>query len=139
MSPTRRKILYAVSFEICGIFVAGVALWLMSTADAARSFSLSALAATVAMIWSFAFNSVFEAWEARHPLRGRTKRRRAAHAILFEGGLLAVLLPLTAWWLSVGIVEALMLEAGLVAVFILYTYLFTWGFDLIFGPPASAR
>lgn len=139
MSPTRRKVLYAVSFEICGIVVAGLSLWAMSTSDVAHTFSLSALAAGVAMVWSVAFNSVFEVWEARQPQRGRTKIRRAAHAILFEGGLLAILLPLTAWWLSVGLWQALMLEAGLVAIFLLYTYAFTWIFDRVFGLPASAR
>ena len=139
MSPLTRKILYAVSFEACGILVSGLALLVLSDADAAHSFSLSALAATLAMLWSTAFNTGFEAWEARQPQRGRTPRRRALHAVLFEGGLLAVLLPVTAWWLSVGIWQAVMLEGGLVVVFILYTYAFTWAFDLIFGLPASAR
>ncbi len=30
-------------------------------------------------------------------------------------------------------------EAGLIALFIVYTYIFTWGFDRIFGLPALAR
>ena len=139
MSPLSRKILYAVSFELCGILVAGMALLVMSSADAAHTFSLSALAATIAMLWSYAFNSSFEAWEARQPQRGRSTTRRALHAVLFEGGLMAVLLPVTAWWLSVGLWQALLLEGALVAVFIAYTYAFTWAFDRIFGLPASAR
>jgi uncharacterized membrane protein len=91
------------------------------------------------MIWSYIFNTAFEAWESRQIHRARTRLRRMVHAVLFEGGLLAVLLPLTAWWLSISMLQAMMLEAGLVAVFILYTYLFTLAFDGLFGPPISAQ
>lgn len=139
MSPVFRKVLYAVSFEVIGIVIAGLALMVLSSADPARSFSLSALAATIAMAWSYAFNGLFETWEARQASRGRSRARRAAHAILFEGGLLAILLPLTAWWLAVSLWTALILEGWLIAIFILYTYLFTWAFDAIFGLPQSAR
>ncbi|MGQ0610956.1 MAG: PACE efflux transporter [Paracoccaceae bacterium] len=139
MTPVFRKVLYAVSFEIIGILIAGLALMALAGADPVRSFSLSALAATIAMAWSYAFNSLFEAWEARQASAGRSRARRAAHAILFEGGLLAILLPLTAWWLGVSLWTALILEGWLIAVFILYTYLFTWAFDAIFGLPQSAR
>mgnify|MGYP002630742104 CR=1 FL=1 len=139
MSSFQRKVLYSVLLEICGILVAGLTLLLMSSADASHTFSLSALAATVAMLWSFAFNTLFETWENRQIKRGRSWARRATHAILFEAGLVAVLLPLTAWWLSVSILRALMLEGVLVAVFIAYTYVFTWAFDRLFGLPQSAR
>jgi uncharacterized membrane protein len=139
MSPVFRKVLYAVSFEVIGILVAGATLMLLAKSDPARSFSLSFLAATIAMVWSYGFNSLFEAWEARQPRRGRSKTQRAIHAVLFEGGLVAILLPLTAWWLQVSLWTALFLEGWLIAVFILYTYLFTWAFDLLFGPPQSAR
>jgi uncharacterized membrane protein len=139
MSPTRRKIVYAVSFETLGTLLASVALMLMSDADAGSSLALSVLTATIALSWSFVFNSVFEAWEARQPVKGRSLRRRTVHALLFEGGLVLICIPVMAWWLQVGYLEALVYEAGLIALFILYTYLFTWGFDRVFGLPASAR
>lgn len=139
MTARQRKILFAVSFEVFGILVAGLFLLVLSGSDGARTFSLAAVAATGAMIWSYVFNTVFEAWEARQTRRGRSRLRRVVHAILFEGGLMAVLLPLTAWWLSVSLLEALALEGGLVIVFILYTYAFTCGFDRVFGLPQSSR
>ena len=66
-------------------------------------------------------------------------RRRTVHALMFEGGLVLICIPVMAWWLQVGYLEALVYEAGLIALFIVYTYAFTWGFDRIFGLPASAR
>lgn len=139
MTPTRRKIIYAVSFETLGTLLATGALMLMSDADAGSSLVLSVLTATIALSWSFVFNTVFEAWEARQPVKGRSLRRRTMHALLFEGGLVLICIPVMAWWLQVGYLEALVYEAGLIVLFIVYTYVFTWGFDRIFGLPASAR
>ena len=139
MTPTRRKIVYAVSFETLGTLVASVYLWLVSDADAGSSLALSVLTATIALSWSYVFNTIFEAWEARQPVKGRTLKRRTAHALLFEGGLVLICIPVMAWWLQVGYLEALVYEAGLIALFIAYSYAFTWGFDRIFGMPASAR
>jgi uncharacterized membrane protein len=139
MTPTRRKIIYAVLFETLGTLVATAYLYLVSEAGAGSSLVLAVLTATIALGWSFVFNTLFEAWEARQPVRGRSLRRRTAHALLFEGGLVLICIPVMAWWLRVGYLEALIYEAGLIALFIGYTYLFTWGFDRVFGLPASAQ
>lgn len=139
MTPARRKILYAVSFETLGTLVASVYLWLVSDASAGSSLALAILTATIALCWSYAFNTLFEAWEARQSVTGRSFARRTAHALLFEGGLVLIFIPVMAWWLQVGLLEALAYEAGLIILFIVYTWFFTWGFDLIFGLPASAR
>jgi uncharacterized membrane protein len=139
MSPTRRKIIYAVTFETLGTLLASLYLWLVSDASPASSLALSVLTATIALSWSFVFNSLFEAWEARQSTKGRSLRRRTAHALLFEGGLVLICIPVMAWWLGVGLLEAAAYEAGLIVLFIVYTYAFTWGFDRIFGLPASAR
>jgi uncharacterized membrane protein len=111
----------------------------MSEASAASSLALSTLTATIALCWSYIFNTGFEAWESRHPVKGRSLRRRTVHALLFEGGLVLICIPVMAWWLDVGYLQALVYEAGLITLFIAYTYAFTWGFDRIFGLPASAR
>jgi uncharacterized membrane protein len=139
MSPARRKIIYAVSFETLGTLVASIYLLVVSDASPASSLALSILTATIALCWSYLYNSIFEAWEARQPVRGRSLRRRTVHALMFEGGLVLICIPVMAWWLQVGYLQALAYEAGLIALFIVYTYAFTWGFDRIFGLPASAR
>ena len=139
MTPVRRKIVYAVSFEALGTLVASAYLWTVSEASAWSSLALSILTATIALCWSYVFNSIFETWEARQLVKGRSLRRRTAHALMFEGGLVLICIPVMACWLRVGYLEALAYEAWLIAVFIVYTYLFTWAFDRIFGLPASAR
>lgn len=139
MTPTTRKILYAVSFETLGIAVASAGLLAMSDANATQSVILSAITATIAMAWSMGFNALFEAWESRQSTKGRSLARRSVHALLFEGGLVILVLPIMAWWLHVDLWTALRYEAGLIVLFIIYTYVFTWSFDRIFGLPASAK
>ena len=85
-----------------------------------------------------AWNWLFEAWEARQPAGGRGVLRRVAHAIGFEGGLLVFLVPLMAWSLGIGLVEAFVLDLGFLAFFLVYTFVFNLAFDTLFGLPASA-
>ena len=139
MTPTTRKIVYALSFETIGIAVSTLGLLLLSDASPTDSLVVSAFASTIAMTWSFIFNLIFEAWEASQTTKGRSLARRAVHALGFEGGLVLLMLPLMAWWLDVSLLQALVYESGLIAIFIAYTYVFTWAFDRIFGLPASAR
>lgn len=139
MTPARRKLVYAVSFEALGTLVASAYLLIVSEASAGSSLALSILTATIALCWSYVFNTGFEAWEALQSVKGRSLRRRTAHALLFEGGLVLICIPVMAWWLGVTLWQALVYEAGLIVLFIVYTYLFTWGFDRVFGLPASAR
>ena len=49
-----------------------------------------------------------------------------------------VLIPLMAWWFGVTLWEATVMEAGLLVFFLVYTYVFNWCFDHVFGLPASA-
>ena len=139
MTPTSRKILYAISFETLGVAVATIGLRLMSEASTASTHTLSTLTPSLPLTWSFPFHSLSTAWEARQTTRGRSLKRRSAHALLFEGGLVLFLVPIMGWWLGVSLWQALVFEAGLIVLFITYTYIFTWGFDRLFGLPHSAR
>jgi len=139
MAPLVRKLLYAVSFELCGILVASAGLVAMTGTQAGSSLILSTISAGVAMTWSMAFNAGFELWEARQKTRGRPFRRRALHALLFEATMTLIFVPFLAWWLGVTLWRAFTYELGLIGLFVVYTWAFTWAFDRIFGLPPSAR
>ena len=51
---------------------------------------------------------------------------------------MAFLVPVFAWWLDVSLWQALVMDLGLVVFFLIYTFVFNWAFDLVFGLPASA-
>jgi uncharacterized membrane protein len=41
--------------------------------------------------------------------------------------------------MGIGLIEALIYDAGLIIFFAVYAVVFTWAFDRIFGLPESAR
>jgi len=47
--------------------------------------------------------------------------------------------PLLAWWFGVSLWQALAMDFGLLLFFLVYTFVFTWVFDHLFGLPAAAR
>ncbi len=64
--------------------------------------------------------------------------RRVAHAIGFEGGLALIMVPFMAWWMGITLWQALVLDVGLLLFFLVYTFVFAWVFDRLFGLPAAA-
>jgi uncharacterized membrane protein len=134
----KRRVVYVVLYELIAIAVASVGLAWMSGARLGPAGALATMASAVAIVWNVVFNQAFEAWESRQAVRGRSVARRIAHAIGFEGGLILFLVPLFAWWLQVTLWQALVMDLGLVVFFLCYTFVFNWGFDHIFGLPASA-
>ena len=139
MQGIKRRVVYVALYEAIAIVVASFGFSAATGADLQQSGVLSVMASTVAVLWNLAFNWLFERWEVRQIKRGRNLRRRLAHAIGFEGGLIAFLVPLIAWWLDVSLWRALVMDLGLVVFFLVYTFVFAWVFDRVFGLPDSAR
>ncbi len=139
MQGTRRKIVHAVLYEAIAIVVVTVVLLPFTEHGAASTGALSALLSVCALLWNMGFNAMFEAWERQQVRKGRTLARRAAHALLFEFGLAVLTIPVVAWWLGIGWWEAVLLDLGLMLLFMVYTFCFNWVFDRVFGLPASAQ
>lgn len=139
MQGLKRKIVYVSLFELIAIALTSSALMLLAGSEPGHAGAAAVASSMLAIIWNFIFNGMFESWEARQPTRGRNWKRRVAHAIGFEGGLVLAIVPLFAWWLDISLWEALVLDMGLLVFFMVYTYVFTLAFDRIFGLPASAQ
>lgn len=138
MQGIRRRIVYVTLYELIAIAATSVGLAALSDSSLARAGVAGLASSAVAIVWNVVFNTLFERWEARQTVRGRSLARRAAHAIGFEGGLVVTLVPLFAWWLDITLWHALMLDLGLLLFFLGYTFVFNWAFDRVFGLPASA-
>ena len=138
LQGARRRILYVTLYELIAIAVATYGLALVTGTGAAHSSVVAVASSAIAVLWNLAFNYVFERWESRQAVRGRSMARRVAHAIGFEGGLIFFLVPLFAWWFQVGLWQAFVMDIGLIVFFLCYTFAFNWGFDRVFGLPASA-
>jgi len=138
LQGAKRRLVFVGLYEFIAI-VASSVLFMAIGQEAAASGAMSVVASTLAIAWNVTFNHLFERWEARQAVRGRSVLRRVVHAIGFEGGLALVLIPLMAWWFGVSLWQATLMEAGLLLFFLVYTYVFNWAFDRVFGLPASAQ
>lgn len=138
MQGIKRRVVYITLYEAIAIVAASIGLAAMSGQGLGHSGALAVIASVIAVIWNLAFNALFERWEARQVVRGRSLWRRIAHAIGFEGGLVMFLVPTFAWWLDISLMQALVMDLGLVIFFLVYTFVFNWAFDAAFGLPASA-
>lgn len=139
MSPRSRRVLQAICYESIAIAVVTPALGWMFDEPTSSALGLSVTMSTIALTWNYLFNWAFERWEARQTVRGRSLLRRVAHGIGFEGGLTLLLVPLVAYWLDLSYGQAFLTQLGLLVFFLVYTVVFTWVFDRVFGLPASAQ
>ena len=134
-----RRVTYVGLYEAIAIVAATAGLSALSGQGTAHSGVVAVVSSVIAICWNVVWNHLFEMWEARQATRGRGIGRRIAHAIGMEGGLVFMLVPLFAWWFKVSLWEALVMDIGLLLFFLVYTFVFNWSFDRIFGLPRSAQ
>ncbi|MCY1304506.1 Bacterial Transmembrane Pair family protein [compost metagenome] len=138
----KERAFHALAFEGLAVLLTAPALSLLLGKSLAHMGALTLMFSTVAMLWNMLFNSLFDRAQRRLDFQ-RTLPVRVAHALLFELGLILVLVPLAAWWLSIGLVEAFLLDIGLLLFFLPYTLAFNWTYDslrarLLENPPNKA-
>ncbi len=139
MQGFKRKATYVVLYEFISLILISVAFYLYSDKDAAHSGMLGVFTVVAAIVWNLLYNSLFELWESKQVVRGRGLARRVAHAVGFELGLVAITLPMFAWWLELSLMDAFLLDAGLTLFFMFFTFIYSWCFDRVFGLPLAAQ
>lgn len=133
-----RRIVFVSLYEFIAIVVSSLFFVAMGQ-GAGHAGVMAVVASSVAIAWNLTFNYLFELWESRQTVKGRSFLRRTVHAIGFEAGIAAILIPIMAWWFDISLWQATVMEAGLLVFFMLYTFVFSWCFDRVFGLPASAQ
>lgn len=139
MQGIRRKVVYVTLFELIAIAISSTGLSAGSGASMQHAGVAAIASSVIAVLWNLVYNTAFERWEARQTVRGRSFKRRAAHAVGFELGLSICLVPLFIWWLQIGLGQALLLDIALSLFFLVYTFAFNLAFDKVFGLPLSAQ
>jgi len=138
MTPTRRRVVQAILYEVFAIAFVGPVLSVAFDKPPASTISLAVVLSSIALLWNYVFNTLFERWESRQTVQGRSFARRLAHGVGFEGGLVVILIPVMSLWLDISPASAFMANLGLLAFFFFYAIAFTWAFDRVFGLPQSA-
>ncbi len=135
MQGIKRRVIHTLSFEIIGLIIAVPLFAWIFDEGLAHIGILTVIMSLIAMVWNMTFNKLFELWEVRQDDHRRTVKRRVIHALGFEGGLLIATLPLIAWWMQMSLWHALLTDLGYMLFFLVYGFVFNWGFDRVFGLP----
>ena len=101
--------------------------------------ALSLMFSVLVMIWNLAYNWVFDLWDRKY--RNGAKRGvglRLVHAVLFEAGLLLAGIFLIAWWLEITLLQALLIDIGFAAFFVVYAFAYNWVYDIAFPVPTQS-
>ncbi|RON62868.1 hypothetical protein BK669_15600 [Pseudomonas fluorescens] len=124
------RICQAIGFELLAILICTPLLaWIMDKPLLDMG-AVTVLIALLALAWNVVFNRFFDRMLARLNV-AHTAWVRVVHALLFEGGLIVMGVPLIAWWLSVSLWQAFLLDIGVLLFFLPYTYVYHWGYDVV--------
>ncbi|MDD9316840.1 MULTISPECIES: PACE efflux transporter [Acinetobacter calcoaceticus/baumannii complex] len=139
MQGIKRRIVYVSSYEVIGMVISSVGLAILAGDSVEHTGPLSVMITTIAVTWNFIYNILYEKWEARQSSHIRTVKRRVGHAIGFQLTLVLFLIPLISWWMDISLIEAFWLDVAFIIIIPIYTFIFNWSFDKLFGLPISAQ
>ncbi len=140
MRTVRDRIRHALSFEIIGLILViplGALVFHHPMEDIGV---VTVVASIVATVWNYLYN-----WGFDHALKRTTGSvqkslpLRVGHAVLFELGLVALLTPFVAWYLGIGVIEALLLDVSIAVFYMVYAFAFNWAYDRVFPIPGEAK
>ncbi|WP_019937872.1 multidrug/biocide efflux PACE transporter [Bordetella sp. FB-8] len=122
------RFIHALGFEVLLLALsAPLGAWLLGR-PMTQVGMLSVIISITAMLWNMAYNAAFDRlWPVSRV--ARTVRVRALHACGFEGGLALVCVPLTAFALDFSLIEAFMVEVGLLLFILPYTMAYNGIYD----------
>ncbi|RON06504.1 hypothetical protein BK659_19565 [Pseudomonas brassicacearum] len=124
------RVFQAIGFELLAVMLCTPLLaWLMDKPMLEMG-AVTIAIGLIALVWNVLFNGLFDRLLKRLALVP-SAATRVLHALLFEGGLVAVSVPLIAWWLNVSLMQALILDIGVLLFFLPYTYVYHWGYDVV--------
>ncbi|MEW5422503.1 PACE efflux transporter [Amorphus sp. 3PC139-8] len=133
MRSTLDRLRHVICFELIGLALVtplGTYVFAMHAFDIGFVALVSSLVATA---WNYLYNVGFDRLLWR--LRGSTRKSvglRVMHALLFEAGLIVILVPLFAWYLEIGLWRALVMDLGFAGFYVVYAFIFNWAYDWVF-------
>lgn len=122
------RIVHALGFECFALLLCAPTIALLMDKPLMSAGLLTLAISVTATLWNMLYNLLFDRLQARMGFE-RTPWVRVAHALGFEGGLIVAVVPGAAWWLSIGLLDAFLMEVGLLVFLLPYTYLYNLGFD----------
>lgn len=122
---------YTLMFEALLITMVGIGLAYFTAREFLDTGTLALLLSIKAMLINLVYNYAFDRFDLRH---GRVPSQRSTngrllHAVGFELVLVLTSLPIVMWWLEMSLWQALVMDLTIMAMIVVYTYLFTLCYD----------
>jgi uncharacterized membrane protein len=140
MRTARDRIRHAISFEMIGLaLVTPLGAWAFHM-PMHNMGVVGIVGATIATLWNYVYNLGFDHMMER--MRGSTRKTapiRVLHTIMFEVGLLFVLLPFFAWYLGISLWQAFLMDVSFALFYMGYAFVFNWAYDRLFPLPEWQR
>ncbi|MCD6252425.1 MAG: PACE efflux transporter [Psychrobacter sp.] len=136
MRTTKDRIRHALGFEIIGLLIFAPLASLVFGFELHLMGMMALVGSIVATIWNYFYNILFD--RAMLKLCGTLQKTvliRVLHAILFEGGLLLLFLPVIAWYLNISLWEAFKMDIAMATFYLVYAFVYNWVYDQVFAIP----
>lgn len=130
------RLRHALSFEIIALLIVVPLGALVFDKPIHEIGVVGLVSATLATLWNMVYNYLFDLGLQRlSGTTAKTARQRVLHAVLFELGLLVVLLPFIAWYLGISIWHAFVMDLSFALFYMVYALVFNWVYDRVFPLP----
>ena len=138
MRTTKDRLRHAISFEVIGLLIFAPLASLVFGYELHTMGVIAVAASITATLWNYFYNILFD--KAMLKLRGsvhKTVPIRVLHAVLFEGGLLVLFMPMIAWYLGISLWDAFVMDIAMAGFYLVYAFVYNWAYDKVFPIPDS--
>lgn len=139
MRTTFDRLRHTICFELIGLAILTLGIAKLINMDMTKIGVLAVAFSIIATVWNYFYNILFDKAMLKHTGQlNKTVAIRIFHACLFEAGLLVITLPIMAWWLEIGLMEAFILDLGMALFYLIYAFVYNLAYDRIF-PVSQAK
>ncbi|OCH38321.1 PACE efflux transporter [Aliivibrio fischeri] len=126
------RIRHAIMFELIGLILI-VGVLSQFGFEMGHVGIMGVVFSLVATGWNYVYNILFDKYMLRKTGSiVKSTLNRVVHSLGFEGGLLILTIPAMAWFLNISILEAFILDIGLVVFYLFYAYVYNLAYDKAF-------
>lgn len=140
MRTTKDRIRHTLGFEVIGLIIfAPLASWIFGF-ELHLMGAMAVVGSTIAALWNYVYNLLFD--HSMLKLRGDVRKTiplRLLHALLFEGGLLLLFMPMIAWYLGITLWEAFMMDIAFATFYLVYAFVYNISYDKVFTIPYPSQ
>ena len=134
------RVRHALAFEIIGLVIfIPLFSWFLQK-NVSEMGVLGVVSAFTATSWNFIYNWGFDLAMLRWAgTLHKTVAMRVLHSVLFEAGLIVLLIPFIAWYLDISLWAALLMDIAIVVFYLVYAFFFNIAYDRVFPIPDANK